>query len=130
MVLYLSVAQLDWLHQFQLEHYGGGQGVRDRGALEAAAARPAMTYGGEDLYPDLPGKAAALMHSLVKNHPYVDGNKRVGAHAAVVFLRVNGWDLAAESDDLEKTTMALAAGDLDVESLTVWFRQRAFQRPG
>lgn len=78
---------------------------------------------GEDLYREIREKAAALMHSLVSNHPFVDGNKRVGAHAALVFLVVNEWELAASPKELEDITMTLAQG-LDVESLTVWFRQR------
>lgn len=125
MIRYLSVEQLLALQRIQFTFYGGGEGLRDAGALESAAARPAMTFDGEDLYPEMPQKAAALMHSLVKNHPFVDGNKRVGAHAAIVFLRGNGWDLDCDSDELERVTMSLAAGELDVESLTVWFRQRA-----
>jgi death-on-curing protein len=98
--------------------------VRDKGALEAAAARPAMTYGGEDLYPDVASKAAALMESLVKNHPFVDGNKRVGAAAAELFGLVNGWDLAALDDELEKVTLAVARSEMGIEPLTIWFRQR------
>lgn len=83
-----------------------------------------MTFGGEDLYASVPDKAAALMHSLVSNHPFVDGNKRVGAHAALIFLAVNRWDLSATPADFEAITMATAQG-LDIESLTVWFRQRS-----
>jgi death-on-curing protein len=112
----------------QLEHYGGGEGLRDLGGLEAAVARPAMTFAGEDLYLDIPGKASALMHSLVMNHPFVDGNKRVGAHAALIFLMANGWDITATSSDLEEVTLSLAQSKLDIESLTIWFSQRA--RPG
>lgn len=128
MVYYLSVTQVLELHRLQLQHYGGGDGIRDRGCLEAACARPQMTFGGEDLYREFPDKAAALMHSLVMNHPFVDGNKRVGAHAALVFLIVNDWDVQATSSDLEKVTMALAQGQLDLESLSIWWRQRSQSR--
>ena len=85
MVTYLSVDQIEELHALQIKRYGGSGGCRDAGAVESAAARPAMTFGGEDLYPDMAAKTAALMHSLVMNHAYVDGNKRVGAHAAMLF---------------------------------------------
>lgn len=98
--------------------------MRDRGALEAAVARPAMTFGGEDLYVDLPSKAAALMHSLVMNHAFVDGNKRVGAMAAELFVAVNGTHLAVDDTSFEETTYAVARGDMNVEALTIWFRQR------
>ncbi len=124
MVFYLSVAQLEELHDSQLSHYGGATGLRDRGALEAAAARPAMTFGGEDLYPDIAAKAAALMHSLIMNHPFVDGNKRVGAHAAPLFLALNGGLLEITPEQLEEVTLLVARGELDAESLAIWFRQR------
>ena len=124
MILYISVQQIEALHASQLEAYGGLGGLRDRGALESAVARPAMTFGGEDLYPDLAAKAAALMHSLVMNHPFVDGNKRVGAQAAIVFVVVNSSDLRVSSDELVDLTLAVARGEVDAESLAIWFRQR------
>ena len=87
-------------------------------------ARPAATFGGDDLYPDLASKAAALMHSLVMNHPFVDGNKRVGAMAAELFLEINDRRLLASDDDIERMTFAAARGEVDAESLAIWFRQR------
>ena len=86
MTVYLSLEQVLGLHRIQLQRFGGAAGLRDRGLLESALARPQMTFGGEDLYPDIPAKAAALLHSLVANHPFVDGNKRVGAHAGILLL--------------------------------------------
>ena len=121
---YLSVEQVLALHGVQLRRYGGGTGLRDRGALESALARPAMTFGGEDLYPDLAAKAAALMHSLALNHPFVDGNKRVAAHAALVFAELNGHELTATPEELVDLTLAVAEGKVAVEALTIWFRQR------
>jgi death-on-curing protein len=121
---YLSVPQLLRLHATQLRHYGGGPGLRDRGGLEAAASRPAMTFGGEDLYADVPAKAAALMHSLALNHPLVDGNKRVAAHAAVLFALINGFSCLATSDELVSVTLDAARGEMEVEALAIWFRQR------
>jgi death-on-curing protein len=104
--------------------FGGSSGLRDRGNLEAAVARPAMTFGGEDLYADLAAKAAALMHSLVLNHPFVDGNKRIGVHAAEFFIGRNGGVLEASDDELETLTLAVAEGKIAVEALAIWFRQR------
>ncbi len=127
-MLYLSVEHVLDLHAFQIERYGGSGGLRDRGALESAAARPAMTFGGEDLYPDLAAKAAALMHSLVMNHAFVDGNKRVGAQAAIVFLLVNDHDTTISPKELEQMTLAVARAEMDVEPLTIWFRQRIVRR--
>lgn len=100
----------------------------DRSALEAAVARPQATFGGEDLYPDIVAKAAALMHSLVMNHPFVDGNKRVGAHAGIVFLVVNDVEPEFSSAELTEVTLGVARGELSAEALAIWLRQRSRQR--
>ena len=125
MTVYLSSAQVMDLHRSQLARYGGLGGLRDRGALEAALARPQTTFGGEDLYPDLAAKAAALLHSLVLNHAFVDGNKRVGAHAAVLFLLANGIELIASPAALADVTLATARGEMSAEALAIWLRQRS-----
>ena len=124
MTLYLSPAQVVELQYELLAAFGGLGGIRDRGSLEASIARPAMTFGGEDLYPDLAAKAAALLHSLVLNHPFVDGNKRVGAAAAELMLELNGIALAASDHELENITLATARGEMSAEALAIWFRQR------
>ena len=123
-MVYLSIEQVLYLHRLQTGAYGGASGLRDRRGLESAVARPAMTFDGEDLYPDVPAKAAAMMHSLVLNHPFVDGNKRVGAHAAIVFIDANGWEFQATPDELVAITLNLAAGAIEIGALTIWFRQR------
>ena len=124
MIVYLSVEQVLQIHEAQIERFGGSAGLRDPGALESAVARPAMTFGGEDLYSDLPAKTAALMHSLVMNHAFVDGNKRIGITAAELFLRLNGYRLDANDAELDELTMTVAKGPLDAEALAIWFRQR------
>ena len=124
MTLYLSLAQVVELQHELLAAFGGLGGIRDRGSLEASIARPAMTFGGDDLYPDLAAKAAALLHSLVLNHPFVDGNKRVGAAAAELMLELNGIALAASDHELENITLATARGEMSAEALAIWFRQR------
>jgi death-on-curing protein len=124
MTFYLSAEQVLSLHKALVGQFGGPSGVRERGALESAVARPAMTFGGDDLYADLAAKAAALMHSLVLNHPFVDGNKRIGVAAAELFIELNGFTLDASDEDLEDMTLALAEGKVKVEALAIWFRQR------
>lgn len=121
---YLSVGQVLALHEQQLGRYGGATGLRDRRALESALARPAATFGGEDLYTEIADKAAALMHSLALNHPFVDGNKRVAAFAAIVFVESNGHEFLATPDELVETALAVAEGKMGVEALAIWFRQR------
>lgn len=128
MTVYLSVEQLLRLHERQLRAFGGAPGMRDRGGLEAAVARPQTTFGGEDLYPDVEAKAAALMHSVVMNHPFVDGNKRLGAMAAELFLAVNGYDLGASDEALVEVSLAVARGEVSAEALAIWLRQRSTPR--
>ena len=130
MTVYLSVGQIKDLHEKQVAAFGGSAGLRDRGGLEAAAVRPQMTFGGEDLYPDLPTKAAALLHSLVMNHPFLDGNKRAGAMASEYFLRANGVVLVASDQELIDLILAVARGEVSAEALAIWFRQRTQEREG
>jgi death on curing protein len=91
--------------------------VRDLGALASAAGRPRMTVFGADAYPSLPEKAAALMHSLARNHPLVDGNKRLAWAATRVFYLLNGQDLRIPVDDAERLVVGVAAGAVDVPDL-------------
>ena len=82
---YLSLQEVISLHSLLISQSGGSSGLRDRGALESAVAQPEASFGGQDLYPDLASKAAAFCHSLIQNHPFIDGNKRVRAEAAITF---------------------------------------------
>jgi death-on-curing protein len=122
--VYLSVAQVFRLHEKLITAFGGSRGLRDAGSLDSAVARPQMTFGGEDLYPDTAAKAAALMHSLVMNHPFIDGNKRVGAMAMELFLLVNSCELDAVDEEIEAVTLAVARGEVEAEALAIWLRQR------
>lgn len=99
---------------------GGSSGVRDLGAVESAAAQPRMSFGGQDLYLGLAEKAAALGFSLVCNHPFVDGNKRIGHAAMETFLVLNGWELIASVDVQEQVILSLAAGQMEREQFTAW----------
>jgi death on curing protein len=125
---YVSLEQVLDLHRRQIRRFGGAHGLRDRGALEAAVARPQMTFGGEDLYPETADKAAALMHSLVMNHPFVDGNKRAGAHACILFLLANEVEPVFPAAELTEITLAVAQGSVNAEALAIWLRQRIRQR--
>ncbi len=127
MTAYLSLEQILALHKAQIDEYGGAHGLREMGGLESAMARPQMTFGGEDLYKDVPDKAATLWHSLVMNHPFIDGNKRIGAMAAELFLGINGVDLLATNEQLVEITLATARGEMSAEALAIWIRQRSRQ---
>lgn len=120
---YLTTAQVLFIHSRLIAETGGVSGIRDLALLESAVARPQATFAGEDLYPDICIKAATLMFGLVNNHPFLDGNKRVGIAAASLFLMRNGFRLAADNDELEQFTLQVAQGDVSVQQITAWFVQ-------
>jgi len=97
--------------------------IRDLGAMEAAAARPQTTLRGELAFPTLPSQAAALMHALARNHPLVDGNKRLAWSATKVFLLINGEQITYNVDDAEKVVVGVASGTYSLEQLTDWLVQ-------
>ncbi|HEY2296039.1 MAG TPA: type II toxin-antitoxin system death-on-curing family toxin [Thermoanaerobaculia bacterium] len=126
---YLNLEELLELHRMVLRQSGGTPGLRDPNSLESALAQPQMTFGGEDLYPSLVEKAVALGFSLVMNHPFVDGNKRIGHAAMETFLVLNGYEIQASVDDQEATILRLAAGELDRQTFTAWLRERLRRLP-
>lgn len=117
---YLRLAEVIWLHQRVVEQSGGAREIRDLGALEAAVAQPRVTFDGRELYDGLPAKGAALCYALVLNHPFVDGNKRIGHAALEAFLILNGFELAADIDEAESMFLSLAAGRLTRDALVGW----------
>lgn len=119
---YLTPPQILFIHHRLIETTGGSHGIRDLGALQAAAARPQATFGGDDLYADLSTKAAALMQSLIKNHPFLDGNKRTAIAAAGLFLRRNGLRLIASQEQLYEFTMEMAAGAVELSQAAKWLK--------
>ena len=116
---------IDELHELSLIHYGGGKGVRDEGMLESAMARPFQTFGGEDLYPTVFEKAAAIGQSIIINHPYIDGNKRTGLLAMIAVLEVYGFELVADPDDTYKMTIKISTGEVEFEEIMDWLKQNS-----
>ncbi len=129
MIRYLTLEEALELHRLVLQQSGGLAGVRDLGALDSALAQPQMAFGGQDLYPSLGEKAAALGLSLVCNHPFIDGNKRVGHAAMETFLVLNGWELVAGVDEQEQVTLRLAAGAMRRDEFTAWVQAHLRERP-
>lgn len=117
----LTTKQVISLHSSLLEATGGTDGVRDMGLLESALEAPFQTFGGKDLYPALIQKAARLGHSLISNHPFVDGNKRIGIHTMLVFLAANGVEIECTQKELIDVGLSLADGTMNVEKLLIWF---------
>ncbi|MEJ2211852.1 MAG: type II toxin-antitoxin system death-on-curing family toxin [Anaerolineae bacterium] len=125
---YLTLGELLELHEQLIEQYGGSTGIHSLKALEAALAQPRMTFGGEDLYPTVIEKAAALGFSLILNHPFVDGNKRLGHAAMAILLYLNGYEIKASVDEQEQVILRLAAGDLERDEFIDWLRVRVVAR--
>ena len=111
------------LHKFSIQKYGGSHGLRDSGLLESAIARPFQSFGGEDLYPSIFEKAAALGESLIINHPFVDGNKRTGAVAMIALLEENGLRLSADGDDLYNFVISISTGEKKFEEIVEWLKE-------
>jgi len=117
---FLSLAEVLAIHKDQITRYGGASGIRDIDLLKSALGMPPATYGGDFLHTDIFEMAAGYLFHLVKNHPFVDGNKRVGAVAALVFLDLNGFDFHAPEDDFAEMVLALARGEINKSQVAVF----------
>ncbi|NET29702.1 type II toxin-antitoxin system death-on-curing family toxin [Okeania sp. SIO1I7] len=122
MTRYLTLSEIMELHQQIITQTGGANGLRDRPALESAVAQPAVTFSGQDLYPTVIDKAAALGFLIIMNHPFLDGNKRTGHAAMEVFLILNGLEINASVDEQEQVILAVASGELNREAFTQWLQ--------
>lgn len=107
-----TLAEVIEIHDWQIARFGGAVGVRDIGLLKAAVGAPTATFGGEYLHPTLVEMAAAYFYHLVEDHPFLDGNKRVGAMAALVFLDLNGYDFDASDEEFTAAVLKVAAGQM------------------
>jgi death on curing protein len=120
---FLTIEQVLIIHEDQVARYGGTSGLRDLTLLESALFRPQTTFGNEELYPTLFDKSAALMHSLVLNHPFLDANKRTAITSSIVFFEINGYRLYVSQDELVETTVQVATKQIDMEQLSAWFKK-------
>lgn len=108
------------LHSQLIQETGGSDGIRDEKLLESAIETPFQSFGGEELYPSIQAKAARLCYGLVKNHPMVDGNKRIGIHVMLVFLMMNGYELKYTQKELSDIILEVASGEKTYEALLEW----------
>ena len=122
---YLSPEQVLFIHARLIAETGGEHGIRDLGLLQSAVSRPGAVFEGNELYPDIHSKAAALMESLINNHPFVDGNKRTGITAAAMFLRINNYFLTASNQEVETFVLSIASGEQTVESIMEWLKMHS-----
>ena len=120
--IFLNLAEVLAIHKDQITRYGGAPGIRDIDLLKSAIGIPTATFGGEFLHADIFEMAAGYLFHLVKNHPFLDGNKRVGAVAALVFLDLNGFEFHASEDDLAEMVLAVARGEMSKSQIAVFIR--------
>jgi len=125
---YLTLSEAFEIYRRIMERSGGTVGIHSLGALESALAQPRLTFGGEELYPTIVEKAAALGFSLIKNHPFVDGNKRTGHAAMETSLFLNGVEIDAAVDEQEQVILQVASGELGREAFTDWLRARIVEK--
>ena len=116
----LTKKQVLMLHDQLVEETGGSAGLRDDGLLESALSAPFQSFAGTDMFPSVQQKAARMAYGLIKNHPFVDGNKRIGAHVMLVFLAINGIELEYEQSELSDIFLAVAAGICEYENILQW----------
>ena len=129
-MIYLTAEQALFIHARLISETGGTHGLRELGLLQSALARPQATFDGKELYPDLFSKAAALLDSLVNNHPFVDGNKRAGITCAGIFLRLNGWEMTATNDELEEYTLLVASSHPKIQAIKIWLKKYSYKHKG
>jgi death-on-curing protein len=123
MAHFLTPEQVLFIHSRIIDETGGSHGVRDLGMLLSALGRPQAAYQQEDLYPDNFSKVAALMDSLVLNHPFIDGNKRTAITSVAMFLLINGYRLEVDNNELVHFSLACAQSQVSLDQIAAWFRK-------
>ena len=116
----LTIHQVLLLHSELVHETGGEDGLRDEGLLDAALNAPFASFGGIDVYQSIQQKAARLCFGLVKNHAFIDGNKRIGAHVMLMFLALNGVELVYTQEELVQIILNIAAGSTTFDELLIW----------
>lgn len=124
-LIFLTTPQVLFIHDQMVKRFGGSLGVRDLGLVESAVARPKSTFGGQYLYNSIFDKAAALLQSLLKNHPFVDGNKRTALTSAGLFLKKNGYKLVNQHKKEVEFAVRVDNGNLTVEQISKWLKEHS-----
>ena len=126
--VFLTFAEAIEINQYQIGHFGGDPGIRDVDLLRSALAMPSATFDGRFLHADLAEMAAAYLFHITEDHPFVDGNKRTGTMAAIIFLDLNGCDFDASDTELTETVMLTASGKMTKAELASFFRKHLRRR--
>jgi len=122
-IRFVQIEEALRIHARQVDRFGGDPGVRDRGLLESALAMPRASFSGQFVHEDLPAMAGAYLYHLCKNHPFMDGNKRVALAVTLYFLTRNGAPLDVENDTLQDHVLAVASGEMTKEQVTAYLRE-------
>jgi death on curing protein len=123
--IFLTIEEVLEIHRDQIQRYGGTSEIRDIGLLASALAMPSAGFGDQYLHTDIFEMAAAYLFHITQNHPFVDGNKRTGSVAAIVFLRMNDVQLDISEEDLVQLVIAVASGKADKSVVSEFFRNHA-----
>lgn len=123
--VFLTLEQVLYIHEVEIEKYGGSHGVRNLALLESTVLRPQTTFGGVDLYKSVFDKAAALLHSLLLNHPFVDGNKRTAVVSGITFLKLNEYILEANNSALVKFALKIENQKPSIEEISNWLKKHS-----
>ena len=124
----ISVKEVEEIHKILIEAFGGSHGIRDIAGLDSALARPFQTFGNDDLYPTSVHKAAALIESLLVNHPFIDGNKRTGYVLMRIFLIDNGLDINATQEEKYNFVLKIASGKTKFEEIIDWLTKHVEEK--
>ncbi|MDD3952524.1 MAG: type II toxin-antitoxin system death-on-curing family toxin [Lentisphaeria bacterium] len=125
---FLTFAEIIEIHNYQIEHFGGLPGLRDIELLKSAIGMPSATFGGAYLHPTILEMASAYLYHLVENHAFVDGNKRVGAMAALIFLDLNDYDFEASNEDFTAMVLQVASGKMLKAEITLFLCEHSYPR--
>jgi death on curing protein len=113
------------IHHGEVEKFGGSHGVRDLNLLDSALQRPQSSFMGEDLYPGVFNKAAAILHSILLNHPFIDANKRTATVSMAYFLHLNGYELEMSQEELVELALKVESKQLDLEQISKWLKDHS-----
>lgn len=124
-IKFITITRVLFIHNYAVKRYGGSQGIRDLGLIESAVARPQSGFGGEYLYKNIFDMAAALLQSLLKNHPFVDGNKRTALFSTGVFLKLNGYKLSNTHKEEVAFAVRVDNSNLTLEQISAWLKENS-----